>query len=157
MSTHASLDHEKTTHAQGGFGARLRKNLGKELATISSIARPVFGMTFALILGILLFISEFNLVRMIFALIALPLGIFFVGKYLTLLPMYIVIGMAVISIVSISSSDKGDNLVNWFTEIIDSFLGAFKKVESKSSTLSQKLFRFVMFSAVASFFLVFLM
>lgn len=144
------------TLQKGSFWLRLGKNLSKEMSTISSIIRPLFGLVFAIIFGTLLFILEFNLVRIILALVALPVSTFLLGKYFTLLPNEIVIGMTIISIVSLSASQKGDKLVSWFGEIIEAILGGFKKVPSEPTPLPQKIFRFVLLFAVVSFFILLL-
>jgi len=156
MSQVISTHYSKRTKSHDDFLSRLRKNLIKEVVVVSKIVRIAFGLIFAISLGIMLFLSEFDIVKKFFALAFLPVVIFLIGKYLTLLPMYLVMGIALMSILSLASSEEGDNLVSWISGMMSSLSEGLSGSSPTTTSLTQKLLGFVTLSAVASFFIVYL-
>lgn len=154
MSKHLSVHQTKQGFTKDDFLARFRKNLINELLLVIQIAGTIVRLCMILFIGIMVFLSGFNFVRILFALIAPVLFIFIVGSYFTLLPAYLVAGITLVSIASLASSEKGDSLVDWFAEIISSL--SIGLSASTPSSISQKLMGFVGLSAIASLFLVFL-
>lgn len=156
MNAHAQTHHSDHIRSRDDFSVRFRKNLMKELVQALKAARCLFGFFFAFIFGVVLFISEFDFVKKFFAVAFIPVVLFFVGKYLTILPIYLVIAVAITSILSLSSSEEGAGLSGWFSNSIGSFSEAFSGAPSAETSLSQKLLGFMALSAVASFFIIFL-
>jgi hypothetical protein len=128
----------------------------KEMILTSKIMRTTFGIFFALVVGIMLFISEFDFMRKLFALVFLPIAIYIIGKYLTLLPMALIIGITLISAFSLVNSEEGDAMFHWYGNIIGSVFEGVPGSSTGETSLSKKLLGFVLLSAVASFFIVFL-
>ena len=148
-------DTETHAHIHDDFLVRFRKNLLSEFLLALTIIGAVFRIMMTLLIGIMLFLREFNFVKIVLALIIPPLFIFIVGSHFTLLTTGLVIFMVSVSIMSLFLSEQGDNFVGWFSEIIDSL---FERVAEspKSSSLSQKLMGFVAFSAIVSLFIIFI-
>ncbi len=109
MNTLTQLPHEKRTHSENLFWMRFRKNLIKELVTSFMMIGFLINLTLVSILGIILFINEFDFVKQILTIVTPPAFIFLAGKYLTLLPMYIVIPLACIPILSIILYNSKNN------------------------------------------------
>ena len=107
-----------------------------------------------LLIGVMLFLGEFNFMKIVLILIILPLFIFIVGSHFTLLSTGLIIAMTSVSIMSLFVSEPGDNFVEWFSEIVSSLFEGTS--EASSSSLSQKMMGFVTLSAFISLFLVFL-
>ena len=155
MNTHVNLEHGKFAHAKDDFLVRFQKNLVKEIVTAGKIAKTIFGIFFAITLGIILFVSEFDLTKKFFACAFIPVVILLIGTYLTLLPMYLVIAVTLMALYSLASADEGAKLAGWFDGMVDSIFEGPGST-SKDVPLSKKLLGFMALSAVASFFIVFL-
>ena len=155
MSQHVHTVHEKSSHSRDDFLARFMKNLAKEIAASVKVLRTTCGIIFAIMLGVFLFIAEFGLTQKIFAFAFLPVVVFIMGTYLTLLPMYIVIAVTCITLYSLANSDEGTSLVSF----VDNLFGSVFEIagpSSETTPLHKKLFGFMVISAVASFFIIFL-
>ncbi len=109
MGTQAQLHHEKHTHSENVFFMRFRKNLIKELVASLKMISFLINLTLVSILGIVLFMNEFDFVKQILTIAIPPAFIFLAGKYLTLLPMYLVVPLACIPIASIILYNSKNN------------------------------------------------
>lgn len=156
MNKLAHTSHEKSSRTRDDFLARFMKNLAKEIVLTARVIRSTFGIIFALLLGIVLFLSEFDLIKKFFAFALFPAVIFLIGTYLTLLPMYLVIAITCVSFYSLTTSDEGSSLVKWFSHLFSSLSEGLGEPSNSKVSLSKKLFGFVALSAIASFFIVFL-
>lgn len=153
MGSHQATHHTSHVRAREDFLARVIKNLGKETVTTLKFLRSCMGLFFAITLGIILFVKEFDFIKIVIALIFPLLFIYGIGNYLTLLPANLIIGMVVLAAISLAQSEKGTSLTDWFSEIFTIMFSAYK--EPSSLTLTQKLMGFVSFSSVVSFFIIF--
>jgi hypothetical protein len=156
MNQHHSAHTKTHAQAHDDFLIRFRKNLLKELLLTLAFIGAFFRISMALLVGIAVFLRQFDFPKLVLALIIPPLFIFIVGNYFSLLSTNLVIAMTAISIMSLFLSEPGDNFVDWFSKIIDS-LSEMAAGSSTPATLSQKLMGFVGFSAIASLFIVFIM
>lgn len=156
MNQHHVTHTETHAPAHDDFLARFRKNLLIELLAALKVMRAIILITMALFVGIVVFLGQFNFLKIVLALIIPPLFIFVVGSYFTLLPTALVVVITSVSIMSLFISEQGDNFVDWFSKIIDS-LFEVAGGSSTPSTLSQKLMGFVSFSAIVSLFAVFIL
>lgn len=150
--------HSDTKHISGhdDFLMRFRKNLVKELVLSTKIMRTVFGIIFAVVFGFFFFIIEFDFAKKFFALVFLPTATYIMGKYLTLLPMTIIIAVTIVSLFSLANAKEGDDVFNWFGDIIGSIVEASTAKSGGEVPLSKRIFGFMVLSTVASFFIVFL-
>jgi hypothetical protein len=150
--------HSDTKHTSGhdDFLVRFRKNLVKELILSIKIMRMAFGVIFAVVFGFFFFIKEFDFAKKFFALAFLPAATYIMGTYLTLLPMTIIIAVTIVSLFSLANAKEGDDVFNWFGDIIGSVVEASTAGSKDEISLSKKIFGFVVLSSVASFFIVFL-
>lgn len=147
---------ENHAPAHDDFLARFRKNLLKELHLTLTCIGAFIRICMALFVGIMIFLGQFNFLKLVLALSIPPLFIFIVGSHFTRLSTALVIGMTSVSIMSLFVSEQGDNFVDWFSKIIDSLFEMADGV-TKPSSLSQKLMGFVSFSAIVSLFVVFIL
>jgi hypothetical protein len=148
--------HTKThAHTHDDFLLRFRKNLLLELIATIKIIGAIFRVTMALLIGIMLFVREFDFPKLVLALLVPPLFIYMIGSHFTLLSTALVISMTSVSIMSLFLSEQGDSFVDWFSKIVDSLFEMADGV-TKPSSLSQKLMGFVGFSAIASLFIIFI-
>ncbi len=154
MNQHAHMHETAPISAHADFLARFKKNLRKELAGVLQTVFFIIRLICISLIGIFLFIKEFNISSILFALIAPPLFIFLVGSNLTLLSKYLIALMVSASIISLYSSKEGESFIGWIDDVIHSLMEG--SAESANSSLSQKLMGFVILSAIISFFLVFL-
>jgi hypothetical protein len=155
MNHHHAEHEEVHTSTHDDFPVRLKKNLLKELLFALKNSIVCYRILMTLIIGVILFLKEFDFVKILLPLIIPPVIIFFVGSHLTLLPGYLVFGMTIVAIMSLSLSEKGEKLGEWFVAIWASLFEG--TAESTSSPLPQKLIGFVGFSAVVSFFAILIM
>lgn len=155
MNQHHVAHTETHVRKHDDFLSRFRKNLLSELLLILTIMGAIFRITMTLLMGIMLFLGEFDFPKLVLALIVPPLFIFIIGSHFTLLSSALIISMTSVSIMSLFLSEQGDNFVDWFSKIIDSLFEMADGV-TKPSSLSQKLMGFVGFSAIASLFIIFI-
>lgn len=153
MNQHVHMHTTTSISTHADFLVRLKKNFLKELLRVFHAVSFLIKILLLIIIGVILFVKEFSFARIVVAVSMPPLFIYIVGNHLTLLPVYLVTIMALVSIVSLASSKEGSNLMEWFTEIIDTIFQV--SIESSPSTISQKLIGFVALSAIVSFFIVF--
>lgn len=154
MNQHHSAHTETHAHTHDDFLVRFKKNLFNELLLALKKIGAFLRISMTLLIGVMLFLGEFNFMKIVLILIILPLFIFIVGSHFTLLSTGLIIAMTSVSIMSLFVSEPGDNFVEWFSEIVSSLFEGTS--EASSSSLSQKMMGFVTLSAFVSLFLVFL-
>ncbi len=99
MNQHLAGSIHGTTSTHDEFFVKFKKNLYKELILAWEIICLIHNVFRALFVGIILFIFEFPLAKEVASIIVPPVGIFLAGKYLTLLPMFIVIPLSIAAFV----------------------------------------------------------